>query len=119
MLDDSHNGAARLDLEAAAAFLEAVPPGCWTSYGDVAVAAGRATSAAQGVVSWIGSKGHLLSNVHRVLNAAGQVNPEWTPAGPGLPADAAEVRKVLEAEGLSFQDGRADPSRRVRPREPG
>src|SRR4051794_25162631 len=108
------SAAAKLDLDAAAAFLETVPPGHWTSYGDVAVAAGRSSSAAQGVVSWIGSKGHLISHVYRVLNATGQINQSWTPAGPGLPADAQAVRKLLEAEGLRFENGRADPTRRWR-----
>jgi alkylated DNA nucleotide flippase Atl1 len=65
---------AKLDLDAAAAFLETVPIGCWTSYGDVAVAAGRTSRAAQGVVSWIGSKGHELANVHRRLNSRGEIN---------------------------------------------
>ena len=72
----------KLDLDAAAAFLETVPRGRWTSYGDVAVAAGRGSNAAQGVVSWIGSNGHRVANVHRVLNVNGEVNPvvdtSWT-----------------------------------------
>src|SRR4051794_10540548 len=97
------SGAGRLDLDAAAAFLETVPPGHWTSYGDIAVAAGRSSNAAQAIASWIGSKGHLLSHVYRVLNATGQINPAWTPAGPGLPADARDVRQRLEAEGLRFR----------------
>ena len=103
---------AKLDLGAAADFLETVPEGRWTSYGDVAVAAGGASNAAQGVAAWIGSKGHLLANVHRVLNSRGEVNPGWTPAGPGLPADAAAVRDVLETEGVRFEDGRADTAQR-------
>lgn len=105
----------KLDFEAAARFLETVPEGRWTSYGDVAVAAGRSSSAAQGIVSWIGGNGHELSGVHRVLNVRGEINAGWTPAGPGLPADARAVRQLLEAEGLRFEDGRADPSRRWRP----
>ena len=89
----------KLDLAAAAAFLETVPPGRWTSYGDVAVAGGRSTGAAQGVVSWIGSKGHLLANVHRVLNQDGEISPAWTPAGEGLPANAREVEALLLSGG--------------------
>jgi alkylated DNA nucleotide flippase Atl1 len=105
----------RLDLDAAEAFLATVPSGHWTSYGDVAVAAGRSSSAAQGIVSWIGSKGHLLPNVHRVLNVRGEVNSGWTPAGPGLPESAAEVEILLLDEGLALIGGRADPARRRRP----
>lgn len=107
-------GKSKLDLEAAAAFLETVPAGSWTSYGDVAVAAGRSSLAAQGIVSWIGSKGHVLANVHRVLNVRGEINSAWKPAGPGLPASAAEVESLLLDEGLGFHDGRADAARRWR-----
>ena len=57
--------AGKLNLQAAAAFLETVPRGRWTSYGDVAVAAGRTSLAAQGVVSWIGSRGHEADAVER------------------------------------------------------
>jgi alkylated DNA nucleotide flippase Atl1 len=102
----------KLDLEAARSFLETVPRGCWTTYGDVAVAAGRGSNAAQGIVSWIGSNGHRVANVHRVLNVNGQVNPAWTPAGPGHPADASEVTDLLRREGVRFTDSRADPSQR-------
>jgi alkylated DNA nucleotide flippase Atl1 len=105
----------RLDLAAAAAFLETVPVGRWTTYGDVAIAAGRSSSAAQGVVSWIGANGHRLANVHRVLNVRGEISPAWKPAGPGLPASAAEVKRTLLEEGVRFRDGRADPSQRWRP----
>jgi alkylated DNA nucleotide flippase Atl1 len=108
---------AKLDLDAAAAFLETVPEGSWTSYGDVAVAAGRARNAAQGIVSWIGSKGHLVANVHRVLNSEGEINPGWSPAGPGLPSCAADVERLLISEGLEFRNGRADPARRWRASE--
>ena len=38
-----------------------------------------------GVASWIGSKGQLVANVHRVLTSRGEITPGWTPAGPGLP----------------------------------
>jgi len=104
----------KLDLHAAAAFLETVPEGRWTSYGDVAVAGGRSSNAARGVVSWIGSNGHRLSHVYRVLNSNGMISPTWTPAGPGLPANATEVQSRLEAEGVRFEDGRADPAQRWR-----
>ncbi len=106
----------KIDLRAAAAFLESVPEGHWTSYGDVAVAGGRGSNAAQGIVSWIGSRGHELHAVHRVLNSDGEINPGWKPAGRGLPADAREVRELLESEGLRFSGGRADPRKRWRPK---
>jgi alkylated DNA nucleotide flippase Atl1 len=104
----------KLDLDAAAAFLAAIPEGRWTSYGDVAVAAGRNSSAARGVASWVGSKGHRLENVHRVLNKDGEISPAWTPAGAGLPADASEVAALLSREGVRITGGRADPDQRWR-----
>ena len=51
--------APRLDLDSADRLLATIPRGRWTSYGDVAVAAGRSSSAGQPVASWLGSKGHL------------------------------------------------------------
>ena len=105
----------RLNLDAAAAFLETVPEGRWTTYGDVAVAAGRSTNAAQPVAAWLASKGHLVANVHRVLNAAGEISPGWRPAGPGVPATPRDVEERLRKEGVRFVDGRADPRQRWRP----
>lgn len=107
--------ASKLDLDAAAMFLASVPEGHWTSYGDGAVAGRRSTSAGQAMASWIGSKGHLLGNVHRVLNNVGEISAAWTPAGEGLPLDAGEVAALLLAEGVRFTDGRADPDQRWRP----
>jgi alkylated DNA nucleotide flippase Atl1 len=63
----------RLDLDAAIDFLRTVPEGRWTSYGDVAVAAGRTSSAGQPVASCLGSKGHFVPHVHRVLNNCGEI----------------------------------------------
>jgi predicted RNase H-like nuclease/alkylated DNA nucleotide flippase Atl1 len=107
--------APKLDLDAAAAFLASVPAGRWTSYGDIAVAAGRSPNAAQGIAAWIGAHGHELRNVHRVLNASGEINAGWKPAGPGLPANATEVEAKLRSEGIRFANGRADLEQRWRP----
>ncbi len=95
----------KLDLEAAATFLEAMPLGRWTTYGDLAVAGGRSPSAAQGIVSWIRSKGHPMS--YRVLNKRGEISPEWVQAAPGLPATPSEVEARLSDEGVLFESGRA------------
>jgi alkylated DNA nucleotide flippase Atl1 len=107
---------AKLDLDAAAAFLETIPEGRWTSYGDVAVAAGGRTDGAQGIAAWILGSGHRLSNVYRVLNMHGEISPGWKPAGPHLPATPAEVRARLESEGVRFGGGRADQRLRWKPR---
>jgi alkylated DNA nucleotide flippase Atl1 len=105
----------RLDLDAAVEFLGSIPTGRWTSYGDVAVAAGRTTSAGQPIASWLGSKGHLVPYVHRVLNDRGEISPAWKPAGPGLPASRAAVEDLLRSEGVRFIDGRADQRQRWGP----
>lgn len=105
----------KLNLAAAAEFLAAVPTGTWTSYGDVAVAAGGLPNAAQGIAAWIGARGHKLNNVHRVLTVSGEINPGWKPAGPGLPADAAQVEAKLRSEGIRFAGRHADPRQRWRP----
>jgi hypothetical protein len=50
-----------------------VQKGRWTSYGDTR-GRGRNSNAGQGVASWIGSKGHLLGDVHRFLNSDGEIS---------------------------------------------
>lgn len=106
---------AKLDLDAAEAFLATIPVGRWTSYGDVAVAAGRSSNAGQPISSWLGSKGHLVPFVYRVLNDGGEISPGWKPAGPGLPETAQDVEALLREEGVRFVNGRADQRQRWRP----
>jgi alkylated DNA nucleotide flippase Atl1 len=106
---------AKLDLESAAAFLATIPRGQWTSYGDVALGAGHSSRAGQPVAAWLGSKGHLVPNVHRVLNSHGEISDGWKPAGPGVPTTPQAVEDLLRSEGVRFNDGRADASQRWRP----
>ena len=105
---------ASLDLDAAIEFLDSIPEGRWTSYGDVAVAAGRSSSAGQPVASWLGSKGHRVPSVHRVLNDRGEISPGWKPAGPGVPATRDAVEEKLRSEGVRFVRGSADQGQRWR-----
>lgn len=108
---------ATIDFSRAEAFVRAIPRGRWTSYGDVAAAAGSPLGA-QAVGQWLRRNGADLPTVYRVLTVDGYVAEGFVPAGPEVPDDEIEVRRVLRDEGVRIDGrGRASPAQRFRPRD--
>jgi alkylated DNA nucleotide flippase Atl1 len=96
----------RFDWSRVIAAIEAIPPGRWTSYGDLAELAGTSAQAVGGFAGNLEGE----SNAYRVLTSDGAISPgfHWADA-----EDRRDVRAVLEAEGIVFDDGRASTTRRL------
>jgi alkylated DNA nucleotide flippase Atl1 len=100
-----------MDPDRLRAVLDAIPAGCWMSYADVAVAAGREPVAARMLNQRLIRDPH--PNAHRVLKSNGTVAPTAL-------KDPEGVHLRLEAEGVAFEGACAPQSARLRrpPEEP-
>jgi alkylated DNA nucleotide flippase Atl1 len=87
--------------------IEAIPPGRWTSYAELAELAGTSVQAVGGFV------GNLQEdrNAYRVLTSDGTLNPGRFPSPDR--EDARDLRAVLKAEGVVFEDNRASADQRL------
>lgn len=83
-----------------------IPPGAWTTYGDLAALIGSHPVPVGARIAK-----YPMSNGHRVLQAEGTISPgfRWYE-----PARTDDPREVLEAEGVHFDAaGRADRTQRL------
>jgi alkylated DNA nucleotide flippase Atl1 len=88
------------------AAIDAIPVGRWTTYGDLAELGG---TAAQPVGNFIIGQ-PAGSNGYRVLSADGDVSAYFRWADPH---ETRDVREVLTAEGIEFQNGHASAIQRI------
>jgi alkylated DNA nucleotide flippase Atl1 len=85
-----------------------IPEGLWTAYGEIALAA-TGTRAAARAVGRCAARSSAFPNAWRVIHADGTIPDGWGGGGSG----PRRCRKLLEAEGVTFRNGRADPAKKL------
>lgn len=104
--DDPRKGGESFDWSTLHAILEALPAGSWTTYGSLADAVGTAPQPLGGHITNCAQ----CANAHRVLASQGRVAHGFV---WGDPADDRDPRDVLLAEGVTFVEDKADPSKEL------
>lgn len=92
--------AVKMDLDMARQFIASVPKGRWTTFKDVAIAAGN-KNGAQRIGQWLRHSDGTISNYWRVLNVRGLVPDAFVGGGTG-PREPVAARALLRQEGVSF-----------------
>lgn len=96
------------DFQRAIPFIAAIPRGRWSSYKDVAAAAGN-PKAFQSAGNQLRVSGGTIRNYWRVIHSNGSVADGFVSHAPALPNDPLSARRLLEREGVRFNhNGRAD-----------
>jgi alkylated DNA nucleotide flippase Atl1 len=85
-----------------------IPEGFWTAYGELGLAATGRPNAAR-TVARVASRGTNFPNAWRVIHADGSIPDGWGGGGEG----PRRCRELLEAEGIEFVNGRADPAKKI------
>ncbi len=85
-----------------------VPEGFWTSYAEIAAAVAGTRRAAR-AVGRVAARSQEFPNAWRVIHADGSIPSGWGGGGEA----ALRCRRLLEAEGVTFHGGRADPEKKL------
>jgi alkylated DNA nucleotide flippase Atl1 len=85
-----------------------IPEGYWTAYGEIGLAATGSARAARAVAR-CASHTPNFPHAWRVIHADGSIPDGWGGGGGG----PRKCRDLLEAEGVRFVNGRADPDLKI------
>jgi alkylated DNA nucleotide flippase Atl1 len=85
-----------------------IPEGYWTAYGELGRAA-TGSGTAHRLVARLAAHHPAFATPWRVIHADGSVPDGWRGHGGG----PEKCRELLEAEGVRFVNGRADPAQKI------
>lgn len=83
--------------------------GEWTTYGEISVAIFGHRAGAR-AVGRVAARDDRFRNAHRVIGQGGLIPQGWGGGGPAVEL----CRRRLEADGVGFSAGGADPARMLR-----